>query len=195
MDTERLCGKLFHSVRFHKLLLMFDHDLARAAREQGCPCGGKLHAADYGRKPQGVPAVVREFYRQRLSLCCAKGTCRKRTTPPSLRFLGRRVYVAATMLLISVMMHGGTPEQLSELSREYGVDRRTLARWREWWRTTFVQTRFWQAEQAAFAPPVDEGRLPASMFERFLGWPLRRLVNLLRFLTPISGGAAAVRVS
>jgi hypothetical protein len=135
-----------------------------------------------------------EYYSERLSLCCARDTCRTRTTTPSLRFIGRRVYVAVTMLLISVMVDGGTSEQLSQLC-EYGVDRRTVGRWREWWRATFTQTRFWQAKRSAFAPPVDEGRLPASMFERFLGWPLRRLVNLLRFLTPISGGAAAVRVS
>ena len=194
MNAKKLYEKLIHNVRFHRLLVMFDHDLARAAREQGCPCGGRLHSAHYARKPRGVPADVREFYRERLSLCCARDTCRKRTKPPSLRFLGRRVYVAVTMLLMSVMVDGGTPEQLSELSREYGVDRRTVARWREWWRATFTETRFWQAERSAFAPPVDEGRLPASVLERFLGSSLRQLVNLLRFLTPITGGAAAVRV-
>jgi hypothetical protein len=190
-----LYEKLIRNVCFHKLLVMFDHDLARAAREQGCLCGGRLHSAHYARKPRGVPAEVREYYCERLSLCCARGTCRKRTTPPSLRFIGGRVYVAVTMLLISVMVSGGTSEHLSQLSREYGVDRRTVGRWREWWRATFTQTRFWQAKQAAFAPPVDQSRLPASMFERVLGRPLRQLVNLLRFLTPITGGAAAVRVS
>jgi hypothetical protein len=30
-------------------------------------------------------------YGQRFSFCCAVGGCRKRTTPPSLRFLGRKV--------------------------------------------------------------------------------------------------------
>lgn len=195
MNTKGLHEKFIHNVCLHKLLVMFDHDLARAARARGCPCGGKLHSAHYPRKPRGVPANVREFYRERLSLCCAEDTCRERTTPPSLRFLGRRVYVGGTMLLVSIMVNGGRRAQLSELSRAFGVNRRTLARWREWWCTTFVQTRFWQAEQAAFVPPVDQSRLPASMFERVLGRPLRRLVNLLRFLTPITGGAAAVRVS
>lgn len=195
MNTKGLHEKFIHNVRLHKLLVKFDHDLARAARAQGCYCGGKLHSAHYPRKPKGVPANVREFYCERLSLCCAEDDCRERMTPPSLRFLGRRVYVAVTMLLVSVMVNGGTRAQLSELSREFGVDRHTIARWREWWCTTFVQTRFWQAKQAAFAPPVDQSRLPASMFERVLGRPLRQLVNLLRFLTPITGGAAAVRVS
>ena len=195
MNTKGLCEKLIHNVRFHKLLVKFDHDLARAARAQGCHCGGKLHSAHYPRKPRGVPAHATEFYCERLSLCCAEDACRERRTPPSLRFLGRRVYVSVTILLVSAMMNGGTRAQLSELSRQFGVDRRTLARWREWWRTTFVRTRFWQAEQAAFAPPVDQSRLPASMFERLLGRPLRRLVNLLQFLTPITAGATAVHVS
>jgi transposase-like protein len=190
-----LHGFFTGSARFHRLLVMFDHDLARAARAQGCRCGGKLHSADYTRKPRGVPADAREFYSRRLSLCCAKDTCRKRTIPPSLRFLGRRVYVAVTMLLVSVMVSGGTQAQLSELAREFGIDRRTIARWRDWWRTTFVATRLWQAAQASFSPPADEGRLPASMFERYLGGQLRRLVSLLRFLKPITRGAAAVRVS
>jgi hypothetical protein len=195
VNTKRLYEKLIRNVCFHKLLVLFDHDLARAAREQGCLCGGRLHSAHYARKPRGVPAEAREYYCERLSLCCARDICRKRTTPPSLRFIGGRIYVAVTMLLISVMVSGGTSEQLSRLSCEYGVDRRTVGRWREWWCATFTQTRFWQAERSAFAPPVDEGRLPASMHERFLGRPLRQLVNLLRFLTPITGGDAAVRVS
>jgi hypothetical protein len=195
VNTKRLYEKLINNVRFHKLLVKFDHDLRKVAREQGCHCGGKLHTADYARKPRGVPAEASEFYCERLSLCCAEDNCRERTTPPSLRFLGRRVHVAVTMLLISVLVHGGTRKQLSELSREFGVDRRTVGRWREWWRTTFVETLFWQAAQAAFSPPADESRLPASMLERFLGGGLRRLVKLLCFLRPITGGAAAVRVS
>jgi hypothetical protein len=195
MNTTRLHEKFSNNVRLHKLLVMFDRDLARAARAQGCACGGRLHTADYERKPKGVPAGATEFYRERLSLCCADASCRKRTTPPSLRFLGRRVYVAVTVLLVSVMMNGGTGAQLSELSREFGIDRRTLARWREWWRMTFRQSRFWLAAQAGFSPPVNESRLPSSMLERFMGGPLRRLVRLLHFLKPITGGTAVVRIS
>lgn len=194
MDANRLYDKLINSARFHRLLVMFDDDLARGAREQGCECGGRLHSANFPRKPKGVPAEFREFYCQRLSLCCARDACRGRTTPSSLRFLGSRVHVAITVLLISVMMDGGTRAHLSELSRQIGVDRRTLGRWREWWQTTFVAGRFWRSQQARFSPPVDESRLPASLLERFLGGGLRRLVNLLRFLKPITAGAA-VRVS
>ena len=72
VEVRRLYEKFIHNVRLHKLLVKFDHDLARAARAQGCPCGGKLHSAHYARKPRGVPADVREFYCERLSLCCAE---------------------------------------------------------------------------------------------------------------------------
>jgi hypothetical protein len=82
VNTKGLHEKFIHNVRLHKLLVKFDHDLARAARAQGCYCGGKLHSAHYPRKPKGVPANVREFYCERLSLCCAEDDCRERMTPP-----------------------------------------------------------------------------------------------------------------
>ena len=93
--------------------------------------------------------------------------------------------------------HGGRrgTRAVGRTVSEYGVDRRTVVRWREWWRATFTKTRFWRARRSAFAPPVDEDRLPGSMLEKFLASPLRQLVKLLQFLTPITGGASAVRVS
>jgi hypothetical protein len=39
-------------------------------------------------------------------------------------------------------------------------------------------------------PPVAEEGLPASLLERFAGTLQERLVALLRFLGPITGGAA-----
>ena len=77
-------------------------------------------------------------------------------------------------------------ERLSEVVR---VDRRTVARWRTWWRDTFTATPFWQIARAAFMPLVDQARLPATLLERFAGDDTDRLVALLCFLAPISGGA------
>ena len=163
---------LLADVRFHQLLLNFDHDMADTARSQGCACGGVLHSARYRRKPRGLPA-----------------RCRHRDTPPSLRFLGRRVYLATMVVLISAMRHGATAPRVARLSQLIGVSRRTVAHWREWWRTTFAQSRFWQAARAAFMPPVDQDRLPASLLERFAGGGAEQLLALLRFLAPITGGA------
>ena len=181
---------LLADVRFHQLLLNFDDDMADAARCKGCPCGGALHSARYQRKARGLPAGLdKEAYCRRSSFCCAVDGCRQRNTPPSLRFLRGRVYLATMVVLISAMLHGATPPRVARLSQLLGVSRRTLARWREWWRTAFAQSRFWQAARAAFMPPVDQDRLPASLLERFAGGSAEQLLALLRFLAPITGGA------
>jgi hypothetical protein len=93
------------------------------------------------------------------------------------------------VVLISAMRHGATAPRVARLSQLIGVSRRTVAHWREWWRTTFAQSRFWQAARAAFMPPVDQDRLPASLLERFAGGGAEQLLALLRFLAPITGGA------
>jgi hypothetical protein len=50
------------------------------------------------RSFNGSPAKLPEDDDRRLSLCCSQ--CRRRTTPPSVRFLGRRVYLAAVVVLV-----------------------------------------------------------------------------------------------
>lgn len=177
---------LLADARFHELLLAFDRDLAAAARAAGCArCGGVLHSARFRRKPRGGPVGLGEVYDQRLSFCCALDLCRKRTTPPSFRFLGRKVYLGAVVVLVCAMRQGAAAaRQLSEL---FGVSRRTITRWREWWRSAFVASPFWRAVAAAFMPPVDHDRLPASLIERFTGSGGERLVALLRFIAPITG--------
>jgi hypothetical protein len=55
--------------------------------------------ADYPRKPRGCPVAVREEYSRRLSFTC--GRCDARATSPSVRFAGRRVYLAVVLMLAS----------------------------------------------------------------------------------------------
>lgn len=178
---------LLADARFHDLLLAFDRDLAAVARAAGCVrCGGVLHSARFRRKPRGGPVGLGEVYDQRLSFCCAVDLCRKRTTPPSFRFLGRKVYLGAVVVLVSAMRQGAAAAR--ELSDLFGVSRRTIARWREWWRDAFTASPFWRVAAAAFIPSVDQDRLPASLIERFTGSGGERLVALLRFIAPITGG-------
>ncbi len=180
--------------KFHEQLLAFDRDLSATARAARCwRCGGALHSASYDRKPRGGPAGLGPEYAERFSFCCAVDGCRKRTTPPSLRFLGRRVYLATVVTLISAMLLGSTPSRLARLSVVPGLDRRTLARWRDWWRSTFTDSRFAEVARAAVVPPLDIAGLPVSLLERFAGELREQLVALLRFLGPLSGGASAVR--
>ena len=81
------------------------------------------------RKPRGTPAQLSEHQRLRLSFCCDRDGCRKRVLPPSVRFLGRRVYLGAVVVLISAMRQGPTPRRVSELSKRFGADESTIARW------------------------------------------------------------------
>ncbi len=177
--------------KFHEQLLVFDRDIAASARAaRCCHCGGALHSAPYDRKPRGVPAGVSGAYRQRFSFCCAVDGCRTRATPPSLRFLGRHVYLATVVTLISAMQLGITPSRLARLSVIPGLDRRTLARWGVWWRSSFTDSPFAPVAMAAMAPPIDIAALPVSLLERFAGDLERRLLSLLRFLGPLTGGAS-----
>jgi hypothetical protein len=186
-----LYQSLLSDTRFYDLLLEFDHDLAEEARSAGCAeCGGALHSARYWRKPRGRLCCVGPDHDQRFSFCCAKDGCRSRTTPTSLRFLGRKVYLATIVVLVSMMQHGMTEGRLARLNAAIVIDRRTVLRWLQWWRNAFIATAFWRNARAAFSPPVEQDGLPSTLFERFRGEAVERLIALLRFITPITGGKA-----
>jgi hypothetical protein len=90
--------------RLSALLQRYDEDWAEQVRRAGCPaCGGRLHSADYPRKPRGGPAELGAGYAVRLSFCCADAACRRRKTPESVSFQGRRVYLGAVVLLGSAL--------------------------------------------------------------------------------------------
>ena len=184
---------LLADTRFHELLLTIDRELADACRAGGCEhCGGALHSARFPRQPRGRPkAVVSRLgpdHDRRFSFCCAVDGCRSRETPPSVRFLGRRIYMAAIVVLMAILQHGVTDPRMERLSEVVSVDRRTLTRWRGWWRDTFTATPFWRIARARFMPPVESDKLPASLLQRFTGEDAKPLVALLRFLGPVTGG-------
>ena len=180
---------LLADTRFHDLLLAFDRDIADAARVVGCAiCPGVLHSARFRRKPRGRPCRLGAEHDQRFSFCCAVDGCRTRATPPSVRFLGRKIYLAAVVVLVSILQHGVTASRMKRLTEIACVDRRTVARWRAWWRDAFAASPFWRIARAAFMPPIDLGRLPAALIERFTGDTAEQLIALLRFMAPITGG-------
>jgi hypothetical protein len=190
-EDALLYRELLADATFHNLLLAFDADLAETARAGHCPiCGGVLHSAKFARKPRGRACTLGAEHELRFSFCGAGAGCRKRETPPSLRFLGAKVYLAVTVVLIAVMRHGATVSRVAALTAEIGVDRRTIERWRRWWSDSFTATSFWQAARALLIPPVEHERLPASLVERFPGRDADRIIALLRFIAPITGGRA-----
>ena len=157
---------------FWAFALACDRDLAEQARDKGCACGGRLHAAHY---PRAIWDGPRDRAPLRFSFCC--GVCRTRTTPPSLRFFGRRRYSGPLFLLVSAMRLG-SPEAYRRLVDEHGIDRRTLARWRSWWQERFGRSRLWQLIRARLGGGIDRDRLPDAL----LAGPLSPAMQVLRVL-------------
>lgn len=167
---------------FFLFLLRIDQELATERRLARCGhCGGSLHVADFPRKPRGCPAAVAQEYSWRFSFTC--GRCEQRATSASVRFLGRRVYVAVVLMLASPP-RGFSARQLCD---QLSVPMRTLLRWRRWWTEEFLRTSFWQAVRGRFMPPIPGAQLPGSLLDRFaVADPADRLAQALRFLSPLS---------
>jgi hypothetical protein len=176
------------------LLLKLDEDLAREARRVGCACGGVLHAAPYPRKPRGGPPGLGPEHAVRFSFCCGVEGCRRRVTPPSLRFLGRKVFWGVVVLLVPVLRQGPTPNRMERLCATSGVSIRTLRRWMRWWREAFAASRFFEVARGRFARPLTIEALPSALVDVFCGTgePTERVLAVLRFLAPITTGAGLV---
>jgi hypothetical protein len=184
-----LCHRFLSNPTFLLLLLTIDRDLAEKVRFQGCPCGGRLHTANYPRKPRGGPSCPEPGFSLRLSFCCDVDGCRCRSTPPSVRFLGRRVYLGVMVVLMTAMRQGPSPRGYAVLQERFGVDRRTLERWQAWWKEAFPESRFWKAARARFAGLPAPKEFPRVLVLVFKAESAERMGSLLRFLSPIAGSA------
>lgn len=154
------------AVEFFAWLEEGDRKLAGRAAQRGCPhCGGPLHQGNYERKPRGaLVAAAAEGFRLRYSLCCGREGCRRRVLPPSLRFLGRRVYVEAVVLIATVLgLLLGGPRPASRVTE---VPARTLTRWTRWWQGTFPETETFAEVRARLMPPPEAASLPRSLYDR-----------------------------
>jgi hypothetical protein len=174
-------AKLFAS------LAEMDAIYAEKVRAAGCAdCGGPLDRADYERKPRGELGEAAEAYARRTSFCCRREGCRHRATPPSLRFLGRRVYVAVLVVVASVLGREAELVGRGAPRRIVGVPTRTVRRWLTWWSVTFVLTKFWAEAKGLFATPPDEGALPSSALDRLGGGNAPGISRLLRLIAPVT---------
>ena len=172
----------------HQFLRKVDSELADKVHRDGClHCVGKLHRAKYKRKPRSGSQEGEDVYRD--SFCCDQDGCRKRHTPPSVRFLGRRIYWGIVVVLVSAARHGLKPERVRILREALGIDRRTVERWRDWWLGTFVQSPFWKMVRARFMPLICEKSLPLSLCRVFEVQRRDRLLELLKFLCPLTSGS------
>ena len=176
---------------FHALLNDIDKSVASEICQSNCPdCGGKLHSSNYPRNPHGVPAQFRDQYEQRLSFSCAD--CRKRITPPSVRFFGRYWHVAPILVLISALQLGLTKRRMDQIKQHFGINvsSSTWRRWRLWWQDTFPMSSFWKQEKGRVSlAPEQEQSIPYVLLAMFNNTLNESLVKLLKFLSPITSGS------
>jgi hypothetical protein len=180
MFGEIVLGREF----FERLKEIDEAILAEAAKER-CPhCGGPLHRGDYPRKPRFGRIVVEGVdFDRRFSLCCGRDGCRRRATPASVRFLGRRVYAAAVLIVASVIALAAATA--GAIRRATGIAARTTRRWLRWWRGPFTETGVFIEISAQLIGP-NRLRLPLSILERLPGEPIARLELMLQWLRPIT---------
>lgn len=158
---------------FFQQQLQTDRKVVEQARERGCPCGGRLHRADYPRKPRGVPDGCERYVDRRFSLCCATPGCRRRCTPPSVRFMGRRVYLAAVILMACASFADVDATE---------IPTRTRRRWRTYFTSQMVESASWQEIRGYLRHPVDERTLPGSLLECFKGPRSQVVISALKLL-------------
>jgi hypothetical protein len=178
-------------------LTEIDEVFAQRVRDAGCSdCGGPLDRADYERKPRGDLGEAAEVYRRRRSFCCRREGCRHRATPPSVRFLGRKVYVAALVVIASVLGRQQVLVGHGSRRRVEGVPVRTVRRWLEWWSITFVLTAFWNEAKAFLASPVEEAMLPGSLLACFgVTTEAATLTRMLRWIAPITTASCRAEIA
>lgn len=177
--------------KFCSQLLIIDLEIATKVKEERCPyCGGRLDRADYPRKPRGgIIAKAGEKFDRRISLCCSQEGCRKRVTPPSVRYLGRKVYLGVTVLTTS--FNELATLRAKEILTQTGIFPQTVRRWSNWWKGPFSRSRFFLGAKGQFMPPVEKKELPGSIFSGFTQSTFaEKLLAMLKWLSPMTTSSA-----
>ncbi len=176
----------WRDANFHEALVEKDIELGEQCRLLGCPrCGGVLHRANYPRLSCGmVLPRWRSCYEVRISFCCA--SCRRRITPKSVRFFGRRWYAGWTVLLVSMLERGPSHRRCKKLRQlGFSVSESTWQRWRRWWRHRFERTRFWASIRGFWVDIGPSPRWPRPLLAKrhCTALSMRQLLHLLGPLT------------
>lgn len=182
-----MLAELVQKVRLFHLLHRIDIDLANQMQQGRCPyCNGPLHYSNYTRKPRGGPDKIPDEYLMRFSLCCGSAQCRRRSLPPSCRFMGRRVYWGGVILVVMTLKqnrpHGASARRLQEL---FEVTPQTLKRWMAYFRDEFPVSTQWQRLRGRLASTVSNHDLPSALVHYFLKnfqTPQQALIACLQFL-------------
>ena len=183
---------MYHSLltdaRFHNSLFDLDRLIAEQVRQAQCPlCRGNLNQAHFPRKPRGVPEGTHSDYSIRFSYCCGTEGCRKRFTPPSMRFLSRKVYSSVVIMLIFLLKPETDESRIETINRLLGttLSVETLRRWRHFWTKDLPQTQTWKRL------PIHRSlsqELPMSLLALFQETGKQALIMGLKLILPLTAG-------
>lgn len=161
----RLSHAFIADINFFGRLDAEDARVTASVKARGCPdCSGRLDQANYPRKPRGGQVgEAGEIFDRRRSLCCARDGCRRRRTPPSLLFMGRRVYLAITVVAATWAAAVAIP------AASTSPPRRTLRRWLGWFAVAAPRTPCITELRARLTPALEpDESLPGALIERLL---------------------------
>jgi hypothetical protein len=104
--------------------------------------------------------------------------------PPSVRFLGRRVYLGAVVILATAVAFAAATA--AAVTRSTGVPARTTRRWLRWWRGPFTASAPFLELSARLVPAPERQRIPLSLLERLADEHPAAVAKLLAWLAPIT---------
>jgi hypothetical protein len=187
-------------LKFHARLFDLDQAAAERVRSRGCPhCGGPLYVSNIPRKVRGLrdEAVTAGRYKARLSFCCGREGCRRRATPPSVRFALRRVYAAVAVLGLCLRgltrtfaVQGADLEELRSAPAPS-----TRHRWSRFWRAGLWSLPWFAVMRGHLGEPVEQAGAPDGLLEVFRGPVIQQITDLLRWLSPLTTGSVAPETS
>ncbi len=179
---------LLTDARFHNSLFDLDRLIAEQVQQAQCRlCHGNLHQSHFPRKPRGVPEGTDSDYAIRFSYCCGREGCRKRFTPPSMRFLSRKVYSSVVIILIFLLKPETDESRIETINRLLGttLSVETLRRWRQFWTKDVPQTHTWKRLALSH---IHSQNLPTSLLSLFEQTAEQAFIMGLKLILPLTAG-------
>ncbi len=187
---------VLQDVKLFRFLCSIDQSLSDQVKDRGCPiCGGRLDRAYYRRKPRGAVLPIPDECCMRLGLCCGRDGCRKRTLPPSCLFLGRKVYFAAVVLVVTTLRQETPPRvRVRQLVELLQVSPKTIYRWIEYFQELFPSSAMWTRLRGLVSPGVRNDALPRGLVLTFVSSSPGEGTGLIRCLYFLATGEMTLPV-
>ena len=181
--------QIYLEASFWLLLSDIDEKIAHFYHQLPCfYCAKRMYWGNYPRKPRGLPPMAEDIFAFRYGHCCSGR--RRRRTPPSARFLGRRVYVASFIMMIFCPDTSNDNDHMKLVdSVSVGMDLITPIRWISWWSLDIPVSSIWKKICGLLGINISNEFLPHFISHQFAKKNInaeKAVLALLEFLAPIA---------